>query len=62
MTTEDASFEPRPQALWQALLVALFTAFPSASLPYGPWVWGCVVVVVIVMALLRLEKRRQRFA
>ena len=62
MTTENASPEPRPQTLGHALLVALFTAFPSSSLPYAPWVWGAVVVVVVVMLLLRPRKLRHCFA
>lgn len=61
VATESASPEPRPQPLWHAMLVALFTAFPSTSSPYAPWVWGAVVVVVVVL-LLRPRKPRQRFA
>lgn len=62
VTTANASPEPRPQPLGYALLVALFTSFPSTSSPYAPGVWGTAVVVVVVLVLLRSRKPRQHFA
>lgn len=34
---------------WHGLLVALIAACPAAPSPLAPWVWGAVVIVVVIV-------------
>ncbi|MEU7044724.1 hypothetical protein AB0A77_27205 [Streptomyces varsoviensis] len=43
--------EPPPHAPAVRLIVAALTAAPATPSPQAPWLWGAVVVVVVVLVL-----------
>ena len=52
--------EPSPTPIWHSLLAAVITACPSTPSPNAPWVWGFVIVVVVLLP--RSEVLKQHFA
>ncbi|GAA2506068.1 hypothetical protein GCM10023100_57080 [Actinocorallia cavernae] len=57
---ESAAQQFQPQlATTIALAAAVITACPSTPTPYAPWIWGAVVVVVLVVALTDRAKQSQ---
>lgn len=52
MSTEAAPAHPPapgPHTAGYGLLMALVAACPATPSPYAPWVWGAVVVVIVVL-------------
>ncbi len=42
-----------PSLTWQGVLVAFLAACPVAPSPVAPWIWGAVVILIVIVMLVQ---------